>query len=72
MCKSVDLPDENTFSKSSTLMEGLDEYTMGSESEGGGGISEHLTCYLTYKYNSFISFMIHIVFTNSLFIYSFM
>ena len=69
MCKFVDLPDENTFSRSSTPMEGLDEYTMGSESEGAGDIFEHLTCYKTYKYNSLISFMIHIIITNSLFIY---
>ena len=45
MCKFVDLPDEITFSKSSTPMEGLDEDTMGSGFEGVGGISEHLTCY---------------------------
>ena len=41
MCKFVDLPDENSFSRSSTPMEGFDEDTMRFESEGTGGISEH-------------------------------
>ena len=45
MCTFVDLSDKNTLTRSSTPMEGLDECTMGSESEGVGGISEHLTCY---------------------------
>ena len=38
MCKFVDLLDKNTLSRLSTPMEGFEEYTMGHESEGTGGI----------------------------------
>ena len=43
--KFVNLPDESTFSRTSTPTEGFEEYPMGPQSAGTRGILNSYTCY---------------------------